>query len=83
MLDDLDHTLRVKCLRLICRICGDRGLLPKSLAIPLSLDRMEDPLWCNRLVRISKGTFCGLDVAVKVLQVHIDNDLEQVIKVGD
>ena len=82
-MDDLDHTLRIKCLRLIRKICGDHSLLPKSLAIPLSYDRMEDPLPHGGFADVWKGTSRGLEVAVKALRVYMKYDLEQVRKVGD
>ena len=81
-LDDLDHTLRMRCLRLICKICGDHGLLLKSLAIPFSYDQTERPLYSGRYGDIWKGTSRGLGVAVKVLKLYEFNQ-EQHRKVGD
>ena len=81
-LDDLGHALRMRCLRLVCKICGDHALLPESLAIPLSCDRTKDPLYYGGFADIWKGTSRGLEVAVKVLKSYQCNR-EQTRRVGD
>ena len=81
-LDDLDHALRMRCLRLVCKICDDHALLPESMAIPLSCDRAKDPLYYGGFADVWKGTSRGLEVAVKVLKSYQCNR-EQTRRVGD
>ena len=77
-LDDLDQVSRTRCFRLLCKICGCHGLLPKSLAISVSYDRMDDPLCHGGFAEVWKGTYRGLDVAVKVLKSYQRSDQERV-----
>ena len=81
-LDDLDHALRMRCLRLVCKICEDYALLPESMAIPLSCDRAKDPLYYGGFADVWKGTSRDLEVAVKVLKSYQYNR-EQTRRVGD
>ena len=81
MLDDLDHALRMECLRFLCKICGFHALLPKSLAIPASYDQTKPPLYYGGYAEVWKGISHGRETAVKVLKLNQSNQ-EQMRKVG-
>lgn len=82
MLDDFDHTLRMRCLRFLCKICGCHALLPGPLAIQVSYDRTEDPLYYGGFAGVWKGMSRDREVAVKVLKSYQGSDQEQIRRVG-
>ena len=82
MLDNLNHVLRVRCLHLLCKICGRHALLPKSLVIEVPHDRTKDPLYHGGFADVWKSTSHGLEVAVKVLKLYQCSDQEQIKRVG-
>jgi len=73
----------MKCLRFLCKVCGRHALLPKPLAIPVSYDKTEIPLYHGGFADVWKGTYRGLEVAVKVLKLYECNDQEEIRRVGD
>ena len=81
-LPDLQPRLRRKCLHILCRICGRRALLPKSLQIPLSHNRSDIPLYRGGYADVWKGEHQGCDVAVKVLRIYSTSDFGKVTTVG-
>lgn len=82
-LDDLDHTLRMVCLRFLCKTCSHHALLPKSLEIQFSYDRTKLPLYNGGFADVWRGTSHDQEVAVKLLKVYQCNDQEKVRKVSD
>jgi hypothetical protein len=81
-LDNLEPQIRRRCLRFLYDICDRYGLLPSSLEIPFSYDTTKPPLVGGGFMDVWKGRYQGQDVAVKVLRVYQDDDLEKVKKVG-
>ena len=81
-LPDLQPQLRRKCLRVLCRICGRKALLPKSLQIPLSYNRSGTPLYRGGYADVWKGEHRGCHVAVKVLRAYSTSSLDKVTTVG-
>ena len=82
MLDVLDHTLRMRCLRFLRKICGRHALLPASLVIPVSYDRTKVPVCHGGFADVWKGTSRSLDVAVKELKLYQCSDQEKIRRVG-
>ena len=82
MLDDLNHTLRMRCLRYLCKICSCHALLPESLAIPVSYDRTKVPLHHGGFADVWKGTSRDLEVAVKELKLYESSNQEQIRRVS-
>ena len=80
MLDSLPLWLQRKCLVILCRICGDRALLPSSVQISLCHNRMNAPLYHDGFTEAWKGEHQGREVAVKVVYVTIDP--AEITKVG-
>ena len=70
-------------MRLLCKICGHHALLPGLLAIPVSYDRTEVPLYHGGSAEVWKGISRGQEVAVKVLKLYQCSNKEQIRKVGD
>jgi len=81
-LRDLPLRLRRKCLSTLCKICGRRGLLPRSLQIPLCYDRSDTPLYRGGYADVWKGEYQGRHVAVKVLRVYSTSDFDKITNVG-
>ena len=73
---------RGMCLRQLYRICGYHALLPKTLQIPFCYDRTSFPLYRGGYADVWKGTHHGLDVAVKVIRIYSNSDLQKIIDVG-
>lgn len=82
MLDKLAPLLRRKCLSALCKICGCHGLLPRSVQIPLSYDRMVAPQDEGGYAEVWKSEYQGREVAVKVLKVSQASDLDKVTRVS-
>ena len=72
----------MRCLRLLCKICGRHALLPNSLIIQVPHDRTKDPLYHGGFADVWKSTSRGLEVAVKVLKLYQCNDQGQIRRVG-
>ena len=81
-LPDLLPRLRKRCLRVLCRICGRRALLPRSLQIPLTYDRLGTPQYRGGYADVWKVEHQGRHVAAKVLRVYSTTDLSKVTTVG-
>ena len=81
-LPDLSPQLRKKCIIALCRVCGNRVLLPRSLCIPLCYNRMDPPLYRGGFADVWKGKHQGCHVAVKVLRVYSTSDLEKMTSVS-
>ena len=72
----------MSCLRLLCKICGFRALLPKPLAVEVFYDRTQDPVYHGGFGDVWKGISGGLEVAVKVIRSYQSSDQGEVRKVG-
>ena len=81
-LDSLKPSARVECLRYLRKICGNQGLIPRSLAIQFRYDPTVCPLYRGAFADVWKGHHDGRDVAAKVLRLPPKNDSKPVIKVG-
>ena len=81
-LPDLPPWLRKKCLSALCKICGRRALLPRSLQISLCYDRLDNPLYRGGYADVWKGEHQGRHVAVKVLRVYSTSDFDKIMNVG-
>ena len=80
-LPNLPSWLRKKCLSVLCKICGRRALLPRSLKLPLCYNRSENPLYRGGYADVWKGEHEGRHVAVKVLRVYSTSDFEKITSV--
>ena len=82
MLDDPTLPLRKRCLKTLCRICGNLALLPSSLQIPLCYDPSGRALYSGGYADVWKGQHRGYGVAVKVLRVYSTSDFEKIKSVS-
>jgi len=79
---DLSPRARENCLRSLYKMCGRHGFLPTSLKIPLSCERNGDALYRGGFADVWKGEHGGRDVAVKVMRIYSNSDLQKVIRVS-
>ena len=63
-------------------MCGRHALLPTSLKIPVSFERTDDVLYRGGFADVWKGEYRGRDVAVKVIRIYSDSDLQRVLGVS-
>ena len=63
-------------------MCSHHALLPTALKIPVSFERTGDALYRGGFADVWKGEHCGRDVAVKVIRIYSDSDLQRVIGVS-
>ena len=78
----LSPRTRESCLQSLYRICSHRALLPTSLKVPVSFERTGDALYRGGYADVWRGDHCGRDVAVKVIRIYSDSDLQRVIGVS-
>ena len=81
MLDSLASRLRGKCLAILCRICGQQALLPRSVQVPLCYDRTDAPLYHGGFAEVWRGEHQGNEVAVKVIKVYKTSNLAKITRV--
>ena len=79
---DLSPGTRENCLKSLHRTCGRRALLPTVLKIPVPFERTGDALFRGGFADVWKGKHCGRDVAVKVIRIYSNSDLERVVGVS-
>jgi len=72
----------MNCLRLLCKICGSHGILPKSLGVQAVYDPTKDSLYYGGFGSVWKGVSDGQEVAVKVIRLYQSKDQEKVRRVG-
>jgi len=72
----------MNCLRLLCKICGSRAILPKLLAIQVAYDQTKQSLYCGGFGGVWKGVSDGQEVAVKVIRLSQTDDQEKIRRVG-
>ena len=63
-------------------MCGRGALLPTSLKVPISFEQTGNPLFRGGFADVWKGEHYGRDVAVKVIRIYSDSDLQRVIGVS-
>lgn len=66
----------------MCRICGHRALLPRSLHIPPCHNRSDVPRAKGGYADVWLGNHEGRQVAVKVLRVYSTTDLAKITRVS-
>jgi len=79
---DVSSRTRKNCLKSLYRACGRHALLPTCLKIPVSYDRTGDALYRGGFADVWKGKHCGRDVAVKVIRIYSNADLQKIIGVS-
>jgi len=79
---EFDLRTRKKFLKALYKKCGCHSILPKTMHIPVCYNRMTFPLFKGGFGDVWKGGYSNREVAVKVLRVHSDSDLQKIIGVG-
>ena len=78
---DISSRTRDSCLQSLYRMCSRYALLPTSLKIPVSYERADDVPYRGGFADVWKREHCGRDVAVKVIRIYSDSDLQRVVGV--
>ena len=78
---DLSPRTRKKCLKSLYRICSHHTLLPRALKIPVCYDRTGVALYKGGFADVWKGEHDGRGVAVKVLRMYSNSDLQKILGV--
>lgn len=79
-LDALALPVRMKCRGTLRKMCGHRGLLPRSVKVSLSYDRTDNPLTAGGYADVWKGDYQGCEVAIKVLRVCQKSDINEITR---
>ena len=79
---DLSPQTRENCLRTLCKMCGRHALLPTTLKTPISFEPTGNVVYSGGYADVWKGEHCGRDVAVKVIRIYSNNELQRVIGVS-
>jgi len=79
---DISPQTREHCLRTLCKLCGRHALLPTTLKTPISFERTGDALYRGGFADVWKGEYRGRDVAVKVIRIYSNSELQRVIGVS-
>ena len=79
---DLSPRTRENCLRSLCKMCGRHALLPTTLKTPISFERTGNITYRGGFADVWKGEYRGQDVAVKVIRIYSDSELQRVIGVS-
>ena len=57
-------------------------MIPRSLAIPVCYDPMENPVCRGGFANVWRGQYRDRTVAAKVLRIYLKDDLERMRRVG-
>ena len=79
---DLSPRTRENSLRSLYRTCGRHALLPTSLKFPIPFERNGNALFRGGFADVWKGRHDGQDVAIKVIRIYSNSDLQRVIGVS-
>jgi len=72
---------RLKLLNELCKTCSRHRVIPKSMHIPdCSEDSVE--VECGGFADVSRGTYEGRQVAIKVVRAYITSDLDLIRSVS-
>ena len=71
-----------KCVKLLYKTCSHHALLPRALEVLVDYDRTGDALYHGGFGDVWRGEFCGRDVAVKVVRIYSQSELQRVINVS-
>jgi hypothetical protein len=68
--------------RSLCRMCAARSLLPRSLQIKVCYDLPDVPHYRGGSADTWKASYGDREVAVKVLRISTDSDLQKATHVS-
>jgi hypothetical protein len=72
---------RLKLLNKLCKTCSRHRVIPKSMLIPdCSTGSVE--VECGGFADVSRGTYQGRQVAIKVVRVYTTSDLDVILSVS-
>jgi len=68
--------------KLLSKMCAARALLPRSLQTEIRYDPSRVAHYRGGFADVWKGECHGLEVAVKVLRVYVNSDLQKMTHVS-
>ena len=72
---------RLKLFNKLCKTCSRHRVLPKSMHIP-DCSEASEPVERGGFADVSQGTYQGRRVAIKVVRVAINSDLDVIRSVS-
>lgn len=69
-------------MELLYEACAHHSLVPRSLQIGLCYNPASAPHSHGGFADVWKGEYSGLEVAVKVLRIHVSSDLKKITRVS-
>jgi len=72
---------RLKLFNKLCKTCSRHRIIPQSMLIPdCSEDSVE--VECGGFANVSRGTYEGRQVAIKVVRMYVTSDLDAIRSVS-
>jgi hypothetical protein len=78
----LTEPLRKKALHVLCRLCGLSQLLPTECALGHELVETGIKIGRGGFADVRRGTYRGMQVAIKQLHVHEKDEFTEIYKVS-
>jgi len=72
---------RLKLFNKLCKTCSRHRVIPKSMLIPDCLGESEE-VECGGFTNVSRSTYEGRLVAVKIVRVYVTSDLDVIRSVS-
>ena len=72
---------RLRLFNKLCKICSRHRVIPKSMHIPDCSEGSVE-VECGGFANVSRSTYEGRQVAVKVVRVYVTSDLDTILSVS-
>jgi hypothetical protein len=72
---------RLKLFNKLCKTCSRHRVIPKSMHIP-DCSEASPPVEHGGFADVSRGTYQGRQVAIKVVRVYTTTDLDVILRVS-
>ena len=79
---DISPETRINCLRSLREMCGRHTLLPATLKTSIPFKRTGDAMFRGGFADVWREEHRGRDVAVKVIRIYSNSELQRVIGVS-
>jgi len=72
---------RLKLFNKLCKKCSRHRIIPHSMLIPECSEDSEE-VECGGFANVSRGTYEGRQVAIKVVRMYLTSDLDTIRSVS-
>jgi len=79
--DAMSDRERLKLFNKLCKTCSRHRVIPRSMHIPDCLEGSVE-VECGGFANISRGTYEGRRIAIKVVRVYVSSDLDTIRSVS-